>query len=205
MSTTAKEYFLRIPIGRVVPPGVSRLEYQINYNLLATTSMVGAANAAFEIYVRYNDNVQNTTTIGAATTFNYSATNQQIVVRLPAAQKGALAAVYVQNDRATETDITQFRIVSQSDYSLSTAFWRALNGDLQGIKVADANNTATAGIGLSQVQFIGGSYFLPTFNLSLESDLFLQMSAAVARTARGSFPYSWNSTTTAKTITSCAY
>ena len=181
MSTTAKEYFLRIPIGRVVPPGVSRLEYQINYNLLATTSMVGAANAAFEIYVRYNDNVQNTTTIGAATTFNYSATNQQIVVRLPAAQKGALAAVYVQND--TETDITQFRIVSQSDYSLSTAFWRALNGDLQGIKVADANNTATAGIGLSQVQFIGGSYFLPTFNLSLESDLFLQMSAAVARTA----------------------
>jgi hypothetical protein len=184
MGATAKEYFLRVPCGRVVQPGVSRLEYQINYNLLATTSMVGAANAGFEIYVRYNDAVQNTTTIGAATTFNYSATNQQVIVRLPANVPGALAAIYVQNDRATETDITQFRIVSQSDYSLSTTMWRALNGDLQGIKVADQGNAAaTAGIGLSQVQFIGGSYFLPTFNLSLESDLFLQMTAAAARTA----------------------
>ena len=184
MGATAKEYFLRVPIGRVLAPGVSRLQYQLNYNLLATTSMVASVGAQFEIYVRYNDNVQNQTTIGPATSFNYSATNQQVVVTLPAATRGALAAIYVQNDRALETDITQFRIVSQSDYSLSTTMWRALNGDLQGIKVAnEVNATATAGIGLSQVQFIGGSYFLPTFNLSLESDLFLQMTAGAARTA----------------------
>ena len=182
MGATAKEAFIRIPVGMLVGSnGVSRMEYTLGYYALATTSMVGAANAAFEIYVRYNDNVQTQTTIGAATTFTATATQQQIVVRMPANAPGALAAVYIQNDSAAE-DIDSIRLVSQSDYSLSVGMWRAFNGDLGGVKYADNNNTATAGIALSETQAVGGSYFLPTFNLSLDTDLFLQVTCNAATT-----------------------
>jgi hypothetical protein len=182
MGATAKEAFIRIPVGMMVGSnGVSRLEYTLGYYALATTSMVGAANASFEIYVRYNDNVQQQTTNGAATTFVTSATQQQIVVRMPANAPGALAAVYIQNDSAAE-DIDSIRLVSQSDYSLSIGFWRALNGDLGGVKYADQGNTATAGMALSETQAVGGSYFLPTFNLSLDTDLFMQLTCNVGST-----------------------
>ena len=33
-STTARDYFLRIPVGRNVPAGISRLEYTIQYSAL---------------------------------------------------------------------------------------------------------------------------------------------------------------------------
>jgi len=182
MGATAKEAFIRIPVGMLVGSnGVSRMEYTLGYYALATTSMVGSANAAFEIYVRYNDNVQTQTTIGAATTFTATATQQQVVVRMPANAPGALAAVYIQNDSAAE-DIDSIRLVSQSDYSLSVGTWRAFNGDLGGVKYADNNNTATAGIALSETQAVGGSYFLPTFNLSLDTDLFLQVTCNAATT-----------------------
>jgi hypothetical protein len=182
MGATAKEAFIRIPVGMLVGSnGVSRMEYTLGFYALATTSMVGSANAAFEIYVRYNDNVQTQTTIGAATTFTATATQQQIVVRMPANAPGALAAVYIQNDSAAE-DIDSIRLVSQSDYSLSVGMWRAFNGDLGGVKYADNNNTATAGIALSETQAVGGSYFLPTFNLSLDTDLFLQVTCNAATT-----------------------
>ena len=182
MGATAKEAYIRIPVGKMVgSSGVSRLEYTLGYYALATTSMVGAANAAFEIYVRYNDNVQNSTVIGAATTFNASATQQQIVVAMPPSSPGALAALFIQNDSAAE-DITSIRIVSQSDYSLSAGMWRALNGDLGGVKYADQGNTATAGIALSETQAVGGTFFLPTFSLSLTTDLFLQVTCGAATT-----------------------
>ena len=182
MGATAKEAYIRIPVGKMVgSSGVSRLEYTLGYYALATTSMVGAANAAFEIYVRYNDNVQNSTVIGAATTFNASATQQQIIVAMPPSSPGALAALFIQNDSAAE-DITSIRIVSQSDYSLSAGMWRALNGDLGGVKYADQGNTATAGIALSETQAVGGTFFLPTFSLSLTTDLFLQVTCGAATT-----------------------
>tara|TARA_R110000824_G_scaffold368070_1_gene557326 strand:- start:282 stop:1265 length:984 start_codon:yes stop_codon:yes gene_type:complete len=183
MGATAKEAFVRIPVGMMVGSnGVSRLEYTIGYYALATTSMVGAADASFEIYVRYNDNVQTQTVIGAATTFTASATQQQIVVRMPANVQGALAAVFIQNDSVAE-DIDEIRLVSQSDYSLSVGMWRALNGDLGGVKYADqGNSAATAGMALSETQAVGGSYFLPTFNLSLDTDLFLQVTCNAATT-----------------------
>ena len=182
MGATAKEAYIRLPVGKMVgSSGVSRLEYTLGYYALATTSMVGAANAAFEIYVRYNDNVQNSTVIGAATTFNASATQQQIVVAMPPSSPGALAALFIQNDSAAE-DIDSIRIVSQSDYSLSSGMWRALNGDLGGVKYADQGNTATAGIALSETQAVGGTFFLPTFSLSLSTDLFLQVTCNAATT-----------------------
>jgi hypothetical protein len=100
---------------------------------------------------------------------------------MPPSSPGALAALFIQNDSAAE-DITDIRIVSQSDYSLSAGFWRALNGDLGGIKYADQGNTATAGIALSETQAVGGTFFLPTFSLSLSTDLFLQVTCGAATT-----------------------
>ena len=183
MSTTLKDAYFRIPIGRQLPGGgVSRLEYTLQFYLLTNTSMVASTGAQFEVWARYNDSMQNTTTIGANTSVNYSATEQQVVVRLPQNVPGKLAAVYVQNDAVTDTDITGLRIVSQSDYSLDTGMWRALNGDLNDIVYADANNV-TGGLSLSRTQAAGGLLFLPTFDLSLETDLYLQMTAAAARVA----------------------
>ena len=182
MSTTLKAAYFRKPIGRNIPSGVSRLEYTLQYYLLATTSMVASAGAQFEVYARYNDAMQNTTTLGAATSVNYSATEQQVVVRLPQGVPGKLAAIYVQNDAGTDTDITGLRIVSQSDYSLDTNMWRMLNADLQDIVYADANNVA-GGLSLSRTQQAGGLLFLPTFDLSLDTDLYLQVTCATAGVA----------------------
>jgi len=183
MSTTLKDSYFRIPIGRQLPGGgVSRLEYTLQYFLLATTSMVASAGAQFEVWARYNDSMQNTTTVGASTSVNYSNTEQQVVVRLPQGVPGKLAAVYMQNNRVNDGDITGLRIVSQSDYSLDVGIWRALNGDLTDIAYADANNVAN-GISLTHTQAAGGLLFLPTFDLSLESDLYLQMTASTARVA----------------------
>ena len=83
------------------------------------------------------------------------------------------------NNRANDTDITDYRIVSQSDFSLSVSYWRALNGDLyNGIEFMDP---ATAD-GLEFAQSVAGVVFLPLFNLSMSDDLRLQVTATTART-----------------------
>jgi len=181
MSTTLKDAYFRIPIGRNIPSGVSRLEYTLQFYLLANTSMVASTGAQFEVWARYNDAMQNTTTLGAGTSFTYANTEQQVVVRLPQNTPGKLAAIYVQNDTLTDADLTGCRIVSQSDYSLDFGTWRMLNGDLQDIVYADANNVA-GGVSLSRTQAAAGLLFLPTFDLSLDSDLYLQLTATAAGT-----------------------
>lgn len=170
--------FFRIPIGRNVPAGISRLEYTLQY--AALTGAGGEPTAAsIEWWVRYNPAMQNTTTVGAATTFNYSATTQLLSIKVPQNVPGTLAGVLIMNNRANDTDITEYRIVSQSDFSLEVNYWRALNGDLyNGIEFMDP---ATA-VGLEFAQSTPGVIFLPLFNLSLADDLRVQVTAASART-----------------------
>ena len=173
--TTAREVYLRIPVGRNIAAGISRMEYTIAYGALAGAS----TNPSLQFWIRYNPAMQTTTTLGAATTFNYSATTQQVVMRVPQNVPGTLAGVIVQNDRANDTDITDFRIVSQSDFSMDTDMWRALNGDLyNGVEYMDP---ATADQ-LTFAQGVDGAYFLPLFGLSLKDDLRMQVTAASART-----------------------
>jgi len=175
--TTAREAFLRIPIGRNIggsTGGISRMEYTISYGALAGAS----TNNSVQWWVRYNPAMQTTTTLGAATTFNYSATTQQVVMRVPQNVPGTLAGVIVQNDRANDDDITDFRIVSQSDFALPTSMWRALNADLyNGIEYMDPATAAQ----LTFAQGVDGVYFLPLFGLSLKDDLRMQVTAASAR------------------------
>ena len=172
---TGREVYLRIPVGRNIAAGISRMEYSIAYGALAGAS----TSPTLQFWIRYNPAMQTTTTLGAATTFNYSATTQQVVMRVPQNVPGTLAGVIVQNDRANDTDITDFRIVSQSDFSMDTDMWRALNGDLyNGVEYMDP---ATADQ-LTFAQGVDGAYFLPLFGLSLKDDLRMQVTAASART-----------------------
>jgi len=172
-----REAYLRIPIGRNIGQngGISRVEYSISYAALAGAS----SSNSVEWWIRYNPAVQTTTTLGAATTFNYSNTQQQCVMRVPAGVPGTLAGVYLQNDAANDTDLTSVRIVSQSDFTMSQTNWRMLNGDLyNGVEYMEP---ATAGQ-LSFAQGVAGCIFIPLYGLSMADDLRLQITATTAGT-----------------------
>ncbi len=172
---TGREVYLRIPVGRNLAAGISRMEYTIGYGALAGAST--ANNVQF--WIRYNPAMQTTTTIGAATTFNYSATTQQVVCRVPQNVPGTLAAILIQNDAVTDTDITDVRIVSQSDFAMDVDMWRALNGDLyNGVEYMDPATAAQ----LTFAQECGGVLLLPLFDLSLDDDLRMQITATTAGT-----------------------
>ena len=177
-TTTAKEAYLRIPVGRNIAPGISRLEYSIGFNALANAATSGTV----QWWIRYNPAMQTTTTVGAATTATYANTTQQVVCRVPQNVPGTLAGVLIQNDATTDTDITDIRVVSQSDFAMDIDMWRVLNGDLyNGIKFADDDFLVANGY-LTFAQFCSGSVFLPLYQLSLADDLRMQVTATTAGT-----------------------
>jgi len=173
---TAKDAFVRVPVGRQAPPGVSRLETTI-----ALAATAGAGTGTLETWIVYNDAAETATYVGNPTSLSASGTGQEeVVVRLPSNVPGVVAGVLVQNDRATDTDITGFRIVSQSDWNMDTPYWRFLNGDMQnGVQFASDDLDANA---QTYRQSIAGTYFLPTLGLSREDDVRLQITTAAART-----------------------
>lgn len=191
ISTTAKDAFIRIPVGRQAPSGVSRLEYT-----LQTAALANAATGTCEIWIVYNDAAQTATYVGNPTSHVASSGQQEVVVRLPSNVPGVVAGIMVQGDRATDTDITAFRIVSQSEWSMSSSYWRFLNNDLQnGVMYAsEASNAgdptaltgALAGQGPAQtyVQAVDASYFLPTLGLTRGDDVRLQITCAAAFAGR---------------------
>ena len=173
---TGREYYFRIPVGRNIAPGISRLEYTLGF--AALTGAGGApTNASTEFWIRYNPAMQTTTTLGAATTQNYTATTQQVVCRVPQNVPGTLAGVLIQTDQDAADEITDVRIVSQSDFAMDTDMWRMLSGDLyNGIQFMDP---ATAN-GLQFGQALLGQIFIPLFQLSLADDLRMQVTANAA-------------------------
>ena len=57
-STTVRDYYLRIPVGRNIAAGISRLEYTLQYSALG-----GAfTGASIEWWMNYNPAMQNTVT-----------------------------------------------------------------------------------------------------------------------------------------------
>ena len=174
----AREYYFRIPVGRNIAPGISRLEYSMGY--AALTGAGGAPTAAStEFWIRYNPAMQTTTTLGAATTAPYTATTQQVVARVPQNVPGTLAGILIQTDQDAADEITDIRVVSQSDFAMDIDMWRMLNGDLyNGVKFMDP---ATAN-GLQLGQALLGQIFVPLFQLSLADDLRMQVTANAANT-----------------------
>lgn len=172
---TAKEAYFRIPIGRNVPSGVSRVEYTIGF--AATAAAV--ASGTCQLWVRYNDSFQTTTTVANATSFTASGTTEQVVVRMPQGVPGTLAGLYIQNDSAAD-EVTQVRIISQSDFDLPLDMVRAFNGDLRnGVVYADDDVSGTAQqYAISSV----GNLFLPTFGLTLDDDVRLTVTTSTSTT-----------------------
>ena len=176
--TAVREYYFRIPVGRNIAPGISRLEYTLGY--AALTGAAGAPTAAStEFWIRYNPAMQTTTTLGAATTAPYTATQQQIVCRVPQNVPGTLAGVLLQSNQDAADEITDIRVVSQSDFAMDTDMWRMLNHDLSGIWFMDP---ATAnGLQMGQA-LLGPQIFIPLYQLSLADDLRMQVTANAANT-----------------------
>ena len=175
---TGREYYIRIPVGRNIAPGISRLEYSLGY--AALTGAGGApTNATTEFWIRYNPAMQTTTTLGAATTAPYTASTQQVVARVPQNVPGTLAGGLIQTDQVAADEITDIRVVSQSDFAMDIDMWRLLNGDLyNGIEFMDP---ATAN-GLQFGQALLGQIFVPLYQLSLADDLRMQVTANAANT-----------------------
>jgi len=180
-STTARDYYLRIPVGRNIAAGISRLEYTIQYSALG-----GAfTNASIEWWMRYNPAMQNTVTIGAATSYLTAGAaggvTEQVVVRVPQNVPGVLAGVMIQGGSAADT-MTSARVISQSDYSIDTDYWRMLGGDIRnGILFAQPAAAVANGL-LTFSQKSLGNLFVPLFNLSLQDDLRMQITTTAAET-----------------------
>ena len=175
-STTDKINYFRIPVGRQLPPGVSRIEYT-----LSTAALAGASTGtAVEVWCVYNDNFASRTTIPPATTFNASGTGQQeVVVRIPNNQPGVIAGLMIQNDRDTDADLSEVRILSQSEYSLETDYWRFINGDLNNGLVFGSSASQTQ---MNFAQVCPGGYFLNTLGLARGDDLRIQITTTSAQT-----------------------
>ena len=174
-STTVKEAYIRIPCGIVAPAGVSRLEYT-----LSTTALAGATTGtAVEVWCVYNDNMQTRTTVPPATSFNASGTGQQeVVVRVPSNVPGLIAGVLIQNDR-DQDDFSEIRVISQSDYSLETNYWRYLNSDLyNGVEYGSSGSQ----LSLNFAQLSPGTLFVPLFGLARGDDIRLQVTTTSAQT-----------------------
>ena len=180
-STTVRDYYLRIPVGRNIAAGISRLEYTIQYSALG-----GAfTGASIEWWMRYNPAMQNTVTIGAATSYLSAGAaggvTEQVVVRVPQNVPGVLAGVMIQGGSAADT-MTSARVISQSDYSIDTDYWRMLGGDLRnGILFAQPAAAVANGL-LTFSQKSLGNLFVPLFNLSLDDDLRMQITTTAAET-----------------------
>jgi len=180
-STTVRDYYLRIPVGRNIQAGISRLEYTIQYSALG-----GAfTGASIEWWMRYNPAMQNTVTIGAATSYLSAGAaggvTEQVVVRVPQNVPGVLAGVMIQGGSAADT-MTSARVISQSDYSIDTDYWRMLGGDLRnGILFAQPAAAVANGL-LTFSQKSLGNLFVPLFNLSLDDDLRMQITTTGAET-----------------------
>ena len=173
---TAKEAYFRIPVGRQLAAGISRMEIALAWS--ATASAVNSGTV--EWWVRYNSAPgQSTTTVSANTSYTHAIAQENVVVRLPAGVPGTVAGVLIQNDSAAD-QMNGLRLLSQSTYQIDTDMWRAFNSDLyNNILYADAGTSTTQQTIAIAVQ---GGLFLPTFGLTTDSDLVLQVDSTAATT-----------------------
>ena len=87
----------------------------------------------------------------------------------------------IQGGSAADT-MTSARVISQSDYSIDTDYWRMLGGDLRnGILFAQPAAAVANGL-LTFSQKSLGNLFVPLFNLSLQDDLRMQITTTAAET-----------------------
>ena len=111
-SGTVKEAYLRVPLGRVLAPGISRVEYSLS-TVVAASGNAATGNPTVEVWAVYNDNMASRTTIPASTSFTVGGGTEEVSVRIPANQPGVIAGVMIQNPDDTDTDLEEVSVVSQ--------------------------------------------------------------------------------------------
>tara|TARA_Y100001963_G_scaffold159761_1_gene265082 strand:- start:3418 stop:4470 length:1053 start_codon:yes stop_codon:yes gene_type:complete len=197
-SATNRECYLRIPIGRVLPSGVSRLEFSITYAGAAV-----ALTGQFEMFALYNTNMQTSTYIPTNTSQNnMPAGQQQVVVRIPQKTNFVVSGIMMlSTDVATGNPADNLGAngvvnTSQGPYGLDADLLRFMSGDLSGGVECVTTVTSLAfdgaGAGVQQpvvlpIQATPGAQFIPTFGLDSNSDIVLLIDGAAGVTTNRLF------------------
>lgn len=173
--TTTREGYIGIPIGRVLPAGVNRIEIIVDW--AATSPAVTPTSGSLSWWLKFNTGFKTQTTICPSTSFTHSASIEQVVVRVPQNVPGVVSAILVQNDsQADEYGSQGLRIQALGNYGFEPSLWRWLNGDLlNGImfKKNQAHQTFSTEV--------KGCMLLPCFGLA-GGDIVLQVDSSQATT-----------------------
>jgi len=177
--TTTREGYMGIPIGRVLPAGVNRIELIVNW--AATETGATPSSGSLSWWFKFNTGFRTQTTIVPATSYNHTAgAIEQVVVRVPQNISGVVSAILVSNDSAADELGGQgIRIQALGAYGLEASMWRWLNGDmLNGVSYADS------GVSTSQQSYatkVEGGLLLPCFGLA-GGDIVLQVDSTATTT-----------------------
>jgi len=180
---TARVGFINIPLGAVLnSQGQNRIECIVGW--AATGAGATIASGKLEWWGRYNDATQTGQILGSSTTFQHSLNAQeQVIVRCPTLlPSGAkISGLLVLNDDNSDGMGTQgLRINSLSNFGLTPAQWRMINGDLMnGVEF----NAGSAGDSLTYLQGVDGSLLIPVFDLTL-GDIAITVDNTAATTRR---------------------
>ena len=169
--------YMGIPIGRVLPQGVNRIEIVLGF--AATAVLATPTSGSLSWWLKFNTGFQKTTTIVPSTSFNHAIGIEQVVVRVPQNIQGVVSAILVQNQQAADELGSQgVRIQALGAYGLEASMWRWLNGDmLNGIMFADPTQTTHQKF-LTEVE---GAMLLPCFGLA-GGDIVLQVDSSATTT-----------------------
>ena len=164
-----REGYINIPLGRVLnSSGQNRIECIVGWSAAAQA----IASGTLEWWCRYNSATETMTTVVPATSFQHSASIEQVVVRCPTnlPAGSSIAGLLIVNDNEQDELGSQgVRLNALSDFGLTASQWRMINSDLMnGIEYNNGSaNGLTTGEALVYSQRLKGALFIPTFNLSL--------------------------------------
>jgi hypothetical protein len=171
--------YINIPLGRNLPAGVNR--WEITFGTVAAAAAITSGSLQF--WLKYNDNCQRTTLVTPATSFQSSASQEQVVINVPQnVPAGAVVtSLMVTNDAAAD-ELNGIRINALSDFSISPSQYRADNGDLlgDGATMFNAGNTATS---LTRISYTLGALNIPCYGMT-GGNLTLAVDSSAATTRR---------------------
>ena len=188
LAAGTRDVYMRVPIGQVMPNGVSRTEVTLGYAVAANNNAAGT----FEMFALYNTNMQTSTFVPVSTTQAAMPAGQsQIVVRIPQKTGFVVSGIMVFDSTANLTSYGANGIVntSQGPYGLQRNLIGFIAGDLSGgvplpTTVSSAGPAGAAGPfqmpGVIQSQSTPGALFINTFGLASDSDVTLLVDTSAA-------------------------
>lgn len=173
-----QDFMWAIPLGRQTPNGVNRYEVIVTWGVGAAGVTVGAG-ANLSYWLRFNPNMQQTTTVCPSTTFTSGVGIETVTVRVPQNVPGVVSAILVQNQDAFADNLgTQgIRVNELGPFGMDVEFWRWLNNDMaNGIMWGDSANADPS---QTYAVALPGTLLLPVFGLS-GGDIILTVDSTAA-------------------------